>query len=353
MSSVATIQLVSSDLSHQETILQIVDALDHLDKITNQVFSKIQTKIDENAAKLTSLDQRVDLADLKVKKLSEMKNKATCIYSSAKYPEENNLKNYASAFKNMDGSFKSQNEVKVADVVKGLDIKELKEKRRYFHLPVKKKPTTLEILDEHVDVRKPDKSTTRSALSYLVFNTAENAYSKMNKTDWINPLNQKSKAKKDEDNEDAPDLAEAPASLGFSSDGLADQGLFFAPALGDLPDLDLPDILDLPNLPTDLTYMTDLGPGIAPSIQNFPEFSSGAIDEIPEEAAALLMSAPPAPPPVDFLPPPPPPPTAAAPPPLLQAPPAPTSEILNLNAPTNLNNLPSVPPPAFENLSGM
>ena len=81
MSSVATIQLVSSDLSHQETILQIVDALDHLDKITNQVFSKIQTKIDENAAKLTSLDQRVDLADLKVKKLSEMKNKATCIYS--------------------------------------------------------------------------------------------------------------------------------------------------------------------------------------------------------------------------------------------------------------------------------
>ena len=148
MSSVATIQLVSSDLSHQETILQIVDALDHLDKITNQVFSKIQTKIDENAAKLTNLDQRVDLADLKVKKLSEMKNKATCIYSSAKYPEENNLKNYTSAFKNMDGSFKSQNEVKIVDVVKGLDIKEIKEKRRYFHLPVKKKPTTLEILGD-------------------------------------------------------------------------------------------------------------------------------------------------------------------------------------------------------------
>ena len=42
---VATIQLVSSDLSHQETILQIVDALDHLDKITNQVFSKIQLSI--------------------------------------------------------------------------------------------------------------------------------------------------------------------------------------------------------------------------------------------------------------------------------------------------------------------
>ena len=211
----------------------------------------------------------------------------------------------------------------------------------------------MEILDDHVDFRTPEK-TTGSALSYLVFNTAENAYSKMNKTDWINPLNQKSKSKKDDESEDSPDLAEAPASLGFSSEGLADQGLFFAPALGDLPDLDLPDILDLPNLPTDLTYMTDLGPGIAPSIQNFPEFSTGGIDDIPEEAAALLMSAPPAPPPAEFLPPPPPAaPMAAAAPPILQAPPAPTSEVLNLSAPTNLNNLPSVPPPAFENLSGM
>lgn len=43
--SVATIQLVSSDLSHQETILQIFDALDHLDKITNEVFSRIQSKV--------------------------------------------------------------------------------------------------------------------------------------------------------------------------------------------------------------------------------------------------------------------------------------------------------------------
>ena len=76
-------------------------------------------------------------------------------------------------------------------------------------------------LDDHVDLRTPEKST-RSALSYLVFNSAENAYSKMNKTDWINPLNQKSKSKKDEENEDAPDLAEAPASLGFSSEGISD-----------------------------------------------------------------------------------------------------------------------------------
>ena len=57
--------------------------------------------------------------------------------------------------------------------------------------------------------------------------------------------------------------------------------------------MDLPDILDLPNLPTDLSYMTDLGPGIAPSVQNVPEFLE---DSIPEDAEALLLAPPPPPP---------------------------------------------------------
>ena len=65
MAAAATIPLVSSDLTHQETILQIVDTLEHLDKVTEEVFANIQTKIDENAEKLANLDQRVELADQK------------------------------------------------------------------------------------------------------------------------------------------------------------------------------------------------------------------------------------------------------------------------------------------------
>ena len=99
--SAATIKLVSSDLSHQETILQIVDALDHLDRITEEVFNNIQAKVDENATKLKNLDARVEIADQKVKNLAEMNKKAICVYSSAKYPEENELKDYVSAFKDI------------------------------------------------------------------------------------------------------------------------------------------------------------------------------------------------------------------------------------------------------------
>ena len=178
----ATIQLVSPELSHQETILQIVDALDHLDKITEEVFSNIQSKIDENAAKLANFDQRVDIADKKVKTLADMSQKATCIYSSAKYPEENQLKDYNSAFFGIENRVKYvKGPVKVkrqeGSNLKRLDARDINEKRRYFHLPVKKKPTTAQVLEDTPDLRNPSKDST-SALSYLIFNTAENPYVK-------------------------------------------------------------------------------------------------------------------------------------------------------------------------------
>ena len=303
--SAATIQLVTPDLTHQETILQIVDALDHLDKVTDEVFSNIQAKIQQNATKLADLDSRVDVADQKVKALAEMNQKATCIYSSAKYPEQEE-QDYVSAFKDIDQriDFVKNTSIKVKkpDInLKGLDAKEINEKRRYFHLPVKKKPTTAQLLEESPDLRLPSKNA-KSALSYLIFNTAENPYAKTK--DFSNPLNnQKTKSKKEEDATDKTSLGEAPASLGIGlddADGTSD--LFFAPALGDLPDLDLPDILDLPNLPTDLSYMTDLGPGIAPSVQQIPDLPED--DGIPEDAEALL-AAPPPPPPPSLIPPPP------------------------------------------------
>ena len=50
-------------------------------------------------------------------------------------------------------------------------------KDAYFHLPIKKKPTTTQVLEDTPDLRNPSKDS-KSALSYLVFNTAENPYAK-------------------------------------------------------------------------------------------------------------------------------------------------------------------------------
>ena len=51
--------------------------------------------------------------------------------------------------------------------------------------------------------------------------------------------------------------------------------------------------------------MTDLGPGIAPSIQNSVNLPEFTIDEIPDNVNDLLSNPPP-PPPSEFIPPPPP-----------------------------------------------
>ena len=112
-----------------------------------------------------------------------MSQKATCIYSSAKYPEENQLQDYKSAFIGIENRVKY---VKNADIkikrmdgtnLKRIDAREINEKRRYFHLPVKKKPTTAQVLEDTPDLRNPSKNS-KSALSYLIFNTAENPYAK-------------------------------------------------------------------------------------------------------------------------------------------------------------------------------
>jgi WAS family protein 1 len=315
MKMATTLNVISSDLSHQETICQIADALDHLDRITDAIFTRLQAKIDENGAKLSSLDSRVDVASQKVKTLSEMSKKATCVYSSAKYPSENELKDYETAFKDVDHVRFTPGEVKIKRPeknLKGLDAREMNEKKRYLHLKGKKRPTALQVLEDSPDLRQPSKATT-SALSYLIFNTAENPFAKARMADFTNPLDQKIKAKKDDwdANREADNLlGAAPASLGFHDDAIdGTENYFFAPALGDLPDLNLPDILDLPNLPTDLSYITDLGPGIAPSaIYNLPDLPSNFEDSIPDEAAEILAA------------PPPPPPMAAPPPPIMSTP---------------------------------
>ena len=65
--------------------------------------------------------------------MAEMSQKATCIYSSAKYPEENELKDYVSAFNGLEDKVtfvKNQDvKVKLPEIsLKGLDARDISEK---------------------------------------------------------------------------------------------------------------------------------------------------------------------------------------------------------------------------------
>jgi len=64
------VQVIQQDLRQEETILQIADALDYLDQVVNDIFDRVQSRIEESKAKLEKLRKRESLAKLKIEKLT-------------------------------------------------------------------------------------------------------------------------------------------------------------------------------------------------------------------------------------------------------------------------------------------
>jgi WAS family protein 1 len=67
---VYSVPIIQQDLRQEETVLQIADALDYLDQVVNDIFDRVQSRIEESKAKLEILRKRQSLAKLKVEKLT-------------------------------------------------------------------------------------------------------------------------------------------------------------------------------------------------------------------------------------------------------------------------------------------
>ena len=80
-----SVPLVSNDLRREEAILQICDALEYVDKVANDIFTRIGSRVAENHAKLKAINERVSLAEAKVSAIKGSK-KATKVFSAPKYP---------------------------------------------------------------------------------------------------------------------------------------------------------------------------------------------------------------------------------------------------------------------------
>lgn len=51
------------------SVLQICDSLDYLEKVCNDVFTRVSTRVSENHSKLQAINERVNLAQAKIDKL--------------------------------------------------------------------------------------------------------------------------------------------------------------------------------------------------------------------------------------------------------------------------------------------
>lgn len=97
MEGIYKINLVPSDLSTEEAILQIADTIDNLNGIVEDVFSRLTRRIKQNVDKTAKLNERIENSRLKVEKLTGMQ-RAIKVFSSAKYPSSITHEHYRSVF---------------------------------------------------------------------------------------------------------------------------------------------------------------------------------------------------------------------------------------------------------------
>ncbi|XP_078678169.1 WASH complex subunit 1-like [Branchiostoma floridae x Branchiostoma belcheri] len=310
-SQVYNIPVVQPDLRREETIRQIVDALDYLDKVANDVFDRISSRVADNRTRLQAVNTRISTAQAKINAIQGSR-KATKVFSSAKYPASDELNEYTSLF---NGETKLLEPCRTSYHLQSkhppVDERVLKEKLQYYnvHLNIKKQ-------DKAVDAKEGLGRLPRninSVSSLLLFNTAENPYKKYVTLD---PLGVVTKTRKDIEEEEEG-LADAPSTITNREqlERIQAENYFYIPNMGDVPEIDVPNLLpDLPGVADDLAYSADLGPGIAPSVPSvIPDLPSIVPDEMTPSGPAGAPPGPP--PPTDAAPPPPPPPPAGAPPP--------------------------------------
>lgn len=166
-----SIPTIPPDLRREETILQITDSLEYLEKVANDVFTRISNRVAENRTRLQQVNDRVSLAQARVDKLKGS-NKATKVFASSKYPAEDEQKNYHTLFAATEGvKVTKRKHYRVQSKHPPSDERVLREKLQFFnvHLNTKSKK----------DAEKGEglgglPHSLPSISSLLLFNTTEN-----------------------------------------------------------------------------------------------------------------------------------------------------------------------------------
>ncbi|CAH6792016.1 WASH complex subunit 1 [Phodopus roborovskii] len=293
------VPLIQPDLRREEAIQQVADALQQLQSISGDIFSRISQRVELSRRQLQAIRERVSLAQAKIEKIKGSK-KAIKVFSSAKYPAPERLQEYGSIFTGaLDPDLQRRPRYRIQSKHRPLDERALQEKLKYFPVCVN---TKSEPEDEAEEGLGGLPSNISSISSLLLFNTTENLYKKYVFLDPLAGAVTKTHTMLGTEEEK---LFDAPLSISKREqlEQQAPENYFYVPDLGQVPEIDVPSYLpDLPGIADDLMYSADLGPGIAPSapgaIPELPTFHTEVAEPFqPELEGGVLLAPPPPPPP--------------------------------------------------------
>ncbi|OWA52709.1 putative WAS protein family-like protein 1 [Hypsibius exemplaris] len=328
-SPVFKVPLLTATLRPEEAYVQILDSLQHLQKISNDVFNRIDSKVHEQQARLKAVTARISTADAKVEFLRGSK-KAIRVFAAATFPAGDKPDEYQAIFAEEYMTPPPANEFFKSDVkIRSRfprDVK-LPQKPEFHPLVANCNPGLHFDEPMHGEGLGDIPASVKSVSSLLLFNTAQNPYSKFISLD---PLGGPSRARKlAEAVVQSPSLDAAPAS--FLGDDQSKKGddLNYIPGFGAVPEFDLPNMLpDLPGVFEDSAFgdfdadfdisVPTMGPFTfdpPTAAAKAPAASLPVINQPPPTPNLPVISLtgpapPPPPPPVTFAPPPPPPPPA-------------------------------------------
>ncbi|XP_066225558.1 WASH complex subunit 1 isoform X1 [Saccopteryx leptura] len=294
-----TVPLIQPDLRREEAIHQAADALQYLQKVSGDIFSRISQRVELSRRQLQAIGERVSLAQAKIEKIKGSK-KAIKVFSSAKYPAPECLQEYSSIFTGaQDFGLQRRPRHRVQSKHRPLDEQALQEKLKYFPVCVN---TKVEPEDEAEEGLGGLPSNISSVSSLLLFNTTENLYKKYVFLDPLAGAVTKTHVMLGAETEEK--LFDAPLSISKREqlEQQVPENYFYVPDLGQVPEIDVPSYLpDLPGIADDLMYSADLGPGIAPSapgaVPELPTFRTEVAEPFKPVLEDGVLTAPPPPPP--------------------------------------------------------
>ncbi|CAM9933333.1 unnamed protein product, partial [Ectocarpus fasciculatus] len=341
------VPVVQCDLALNQNVQDIFHALERLSTTVDDVFAAIGNKVQVERGRINEVNNRVSTCMSKIQ-LVKGSNRATTVFSTAKYPTPKELPQESTMF-SINGEAMDNNpypdivddvHYEPADPNKSsIGNRDLSAEILLVYSRLNKHGTDLLRVEMVMDDKGlgPLPPLVPSVGSLMLFNSNINPYKNYQALDNLLSAGREKEAEAD----GKGGLASAPSTL-VSGDSLADAvglDLTFKPQMGEMASLALPSNLPLDFL-ADIQYTGMALPSIAPSSQikadySLPQITDGggysATPSAKEPPAAPKPEAgappPPPPPPPPAAPSsaarPPPPPVAAAPPP---PPPVATSE---------------------------
>lgn len=170
---VYNVPIIQPDLRREETIHQIADALEYLEKVADDVFSRIEKRVKEEQAKLTDVNKRLEIAQAKVNKIKNSK-KAIKVFSSSKYPAPEEKGSYVSVFEeSTELTSVHRPSRKLHSKHSNLDSRALKEKLQFYNVQLNVSKKDKEGGTTHEGLGGLPKNVS-SVSNLLLFNTSEN-----------------------------------------------------------------------------------------------------------------------------------------------------------------------------------